>query len=258
MHILNQVRESFHPLLRNIGGITLFVSRFMRNFYRPPYEFREILRHSYMLGYRSLFLVSMTGFIIGVVMTLQLRPAMVQFGAESWLPSMTSLSLIKEIGPVVTALICAGKLSSSIGAELGTMRVTEQIDAMEVSGVRAFNFLVVTRVIATTLVVPLLVIYSDAIAILGSYVAVNLHMNMNFWLFMTEALDILSFQDVAPAVIKTFFFGFAIGIVGCFKGYKTTGGTSGVGEAANSSVVIASISIFVLDLLAVQIAQLFI
>jgi phospholipid/cholesterol/gamma-HCH transport system permease protein len=250
--------DSVRSVLLVVGGIASFTGRFFKNFYRPPYEFREMVHQAYALGYRSLFLVGITGLIIGIVMTLQLRPAMEQFGAESWLPSMTSLSIIKEIGPVVTALICAGKLASGIGAELGTMRVTDQIDAMEVSGVRAFNYLIVTRVIATTSVVPLLVIYSDAIALLGSFMAVNLHMDMSFTLFLTEAIDILSFQDVWPSVIKTFFFGFAIGIVGCFKGYYTKGGTSGVGEAANASVVVASIFIFFIDLLAVQIAQLFV
>jgi phospholipid/cholesterol/gamma-HCH transport system permease protein len=190
-------------------------------------------------------------------MTLQLRPTMVNFGAESWLPSMISISIIREIGPVLTALICAGKIASGIGAQLGSMRVTEQIDAMTISGANAFNYLVVTRVIATTLMVPLLVFYSDAIALLGSYLAINIHMNMNFTLFISDSVGTLSFQDVLPATIKSFFFGFAVGIVGCFQGYHSKKSTTGVGEAANSAVVIASIFIFIIDLLAVQLTQIF-
>lgn len=257
MQIIEKIPESLRELFKRIGGITSFTVEFARNFYKPPYELREIINQSYLLGYRSLFLVSITGFIIGVVMTLQLRPTMVNFGAESWLPSMISISIIREIGPVLTALICAGKIASGIGAQLGSMRVTEQIDAMTISGANAFNYLVVTRVIATTLMVPLLVFYSDAIALLGSYLAINIHMDMNFSLFISDSVGILSFQDIIPATIKSFFFGFAVGIVGCFQGYHSKRSTTGVGEAANSAVVIASIFIFIIDLLAVQLTQIF-
>jgi len=181
---------------------------------------------------------------------------MAQFGAEDWIPSMVSVSIIREIGPVVIALICAGKIGSGIGAELGSMKVTEQIDAMEVSGTNPFKYLVVTRVWATTFMVPLLVIFADVVAMYGSYLAVNIRGDTSLALFTQQFVDILAFSDVLPAFIKTFFFGFAIGIIGCYKGYTSNKGTEGVGLAANSAVVVASLMVFILDLLAVQITDL--
>jgi phospholipid/cholesterol/gamma-HCH transport system permease protein len=181
---------------------------------------------------------------------------MAQFGAESWLPGMVSVSIVREIGPVITALICAGKIGSGIGAELGSMRVTEQIDAMEVSGTNPMNYLVVTRVLAATFMIPILVLYSDFISFYGSYVAVNMHDFVSLRLFLNLSFDSLHFYDVIPATIKTFFFGFAIGIIGCYKGYFSENGTEGVGKAANSAVVISSLAIFIMDLIAVQLADL--
>ncbi|WP_227431345.1 MlaE family ABC transporter permease, partial [Psychrobacter sp. I-STPA6b] len=118
-----------------IGNATVFATRFFREVFVPPYETRTFLKQCYVMGYKSLPLVAMTGFIMGLVLTLQARPTLVKFGSESWLPGMVALSLIREIAPVITALICAGKISSGIGAELGSRKVTEQIDAMEVSAI---------------------------------------------------------------------------------------------------------------------------
>jgi phospholipid/cholesterol/gamma-HCH transport system permease protein len=134
-----------------------------------PFEFKELLRQCYYIGNRSMLLVGVTAFIIGLVLTLQTRPTLQEFGAESWMPSMVSISIVREIGPVIIALTFAGRIASGIGAELGSMRVTEQIDAMEVSGTNPFKYLVVTRILATTLMLPLLVIIGDAIALYGSY-----------------------------------------------------------------------------------------
>jgi phospholipid/cholesterol/gamma-HCH transport system permease protein len=256
MRILNNLPASVRRTLMNMGGLTNFTLQFSRDFYKPPYEIREILNQCYQLGYRSLFLVSIAGFIIGMVMTLQLRPTMVNFGSESLLPSMVSIAIIREIGPVLTALICAGKIASGIGAVLGSMRVTEQIEAMTISGANAFNYLVVTRVIATTIMIPLLVFYADAIALAGSFIAVNINMDMNISLFISEAVGALTFEDIIPSTIKCFFFGFAIGIVGCHEGYNTRRDTTGVGEAANSAVVVSSLFIFIIDLFAVQITHI--
>jgi len=193
---------------------------------------------------------------MGLVLTLQSRPVMVDFGAESWLPGMISVSIVREIGPVITALICAGKIGSGIGAELGSMRVTEQIDAMEVSGTNPIKYLVVTRVLATTITIPLLVFYSDAISFYGSYVALNLHGYISLPLFISQAFETLHYFDIVPATIKTFFFGFAIGIIGCYKGYYSEKGTQGVGRAANSAVVVSSLVIFIIDLVAVQLSEI--
>ncbi|MBU2061590.1 MAG: ABC transporter permease, partial [Bacteroidetes bacterium] len=210
----------------------------------------------YKIGYKSIPLVAITGFIMGLVLTLQSRPTLVSFGAESWLPGMVALSLIREIAPVITALICAGKIASGIGAELGSMKVTEQIDAMEVAAINPFKYLVVTRVLATTLMVPLLVVLADVIGVFGGYMGVNIHGDMSLYLYITKVFDILTFSDLLPATIKTFFFGFFIGIIGCYKGFNANSGTESVGVAANSAVVTASLSIFIIDMLAVQLTDL--
>ena len=192
---------------------------------------------------------------MGLVLTMQLRPSMVEYGVESQLPAIVGIAIIREIGPVITALIFAGKIGSSIGAELGSMKVTEQIDAMEVSGTNPFKYLVVTRVLAATLMLPVLVMLGDAISLYGSYLGVNIRSTTSFNLFWTQVFDILSFSDVLPAFIKSYFFGFAVGIIGCYKGYNSSKGTEGVGRSANSAVVVSSIIIFVIDLLAVQITD---
>jgi phospholipid/cholesterol/gamma-HCH transport system permease protein len=242
--------------LDEAGDISMFAWRFLKEGFRPPYEYRELLRQSFEIGYRSIPLVAFTAFIMGLVITIQSHPALEVFGAESWLPSIVSESLIREITPVITALICAGKVGSSIGAELGSMKVTEQIDAMEVSGTNPFKFLVATRVLSTTLMLPLLVIFGDAVALYGGYLGVNMKGVTSLDLFWTQVFNKLTFGDVFPSIIKSVFFGFVIGIIGSYKGYTTSNGTEGVGRAANAAVVISSFVIFIVDLLAAQIADL--
>ena len=247
--------------LRNIfndaGNITLFTARFFKEVFKPPFEIREFFRQCYMIGYKSLPLVGITGFIMGLVLTLQSRPTLAEFGAESWLPGMVALSLIREIAPVITALICAGKISSGIGAELGSMKVTEQIDAMEVSAINPYKYLVVTRILATTLMVPLLVVFADAIGIFGGYIGINIHADVTLFRYFSQVLASLEFLDIVPATIKTFFFGFCIGLIGCYKGFTAANGTESVGKAANSAVVAASLAIFIIDMIAVQVTDLF-
>lgn len=242
---------------REAGQTSYMGWRFLKEVWFPPYEMKEVVRQCYEVGYRSLTLVGITAFIIGLVFTLQSRPTLVEFGAESWLPYMVGLSIIREIGPVITGLICAGKIGSGIGAELGSMKVTEQIDAMEVSGTNPFKYIVASRIIACTLMVPLLTIIGDAIALCGSYLAVSLTGGVSFTLYFDKVFSSLEYSDVIPAFIKTFFFGFAIGLVGCYKGYNSKKGTEGVGRSANSAVVVSSLLIFVIDLVAVQITQFF-
>ncbi|SFA92612.1 phospholipid/cholesterol/gamma-HCH transport system permease protein [Flavobacterium swingsii] len=240
-----------------VGSITLFASRFFKEIFRPDFEVKEFIRQCRVIGYKSLPLVSITAFIMGLVLTIQSRPAMAKFGAESWIPGMVSLSLIREIAPVITALICAGKISSGIGAELGSMKVTEQIDAMEVSAINPYRYLVVTRILATTLMVPILVFYADLIGIYGGYIGVNMHGEVNLTRYFSQVFESLEFVDVIPATLKTFFFGFFIGMIGCHKGFNATSGTEGVGKAANSAVVSASLAIFIIDMIAVQLTDLF-
>lgn len=251
--ILTHIKSFFEE----IGDMTYFTRRFFKELFSPPFEFRELLRQCYNMGNRSLFLVIVTGFILGLVFTLQSRPTLMEFGAESWMASMVSLSIVREIGPVIIALICAGRIGSGIGAELGSMRVTEQIDAMEVSGTNPFKFLVVTRILAVTLMLPLLVILGDTVALLGSAMVESLKGNVSYTLYFNQVFDALKFSDIFPATIKTFFFGFAIGLVGTYKGYYCAKGTVGVGEASNAAVVYSSMLIFVLDFIAVFITNIF-
>lgn len=155
--------NAFSALIAEVGGISRFTGRFFREAVRPRFEWRELVRQAFLNGYRSLPLVAITAFIMGLVLTIQSRPTLADFGAEAMLPAMVSISVVREIGPVITALICAGRIGSSMGAELGSMKVTEQIDAMEVSGTKPFKYLVVTRVWSTILMIPLLVVLADTI-----------------------------------------------------------------------------------------------
>ena len=250
---MTSVKEFFFE----IGDMSYFAGRYFKELFSRPFEFNELLRQCYNMGNRSLLLVGVTGFILGLVFTLQSRPTLMEFGAESWMPSMVSISIVREIGPVITALICAGRIGSGIGAELGSMRVTEQIDAMEVSGTNPFKYLVVTRITAAILMLPLLIIFGDAIAMFGSALVENLKGGVSFQLYFNNVFDALKYSDVVPATVKSFFFGFAIGLVGCYKGYNCKKGTVGVGQASNAAVVYASMLLFVIDFIAVFVSDIF-
>ncbi|MDP9076698.1 MAG: ABC transporter permease [Bacteroidota bacterium] len=239
-----------------IGDQVGFFVQFFKNIFTGGFEWSEFVRQCYEIGYRSMMLVGITSFIMGVVLILQLRPTLVTFGAASMLPKTLSVSFVREIGPVIIAIICAGKIASSIGAELGSMKVTEQLDAMEVSGANPMQYLVVTRILATTFMVPLLSVVGDAIGLFGGFLALNIRDSMSFSLYFTKIVASLDFTDFLPAFIKTIFFGFAIGFVGCYKGFHSNKGTESVGIAANSAVVTASLWIFVIDAIAVQITSL--
>jgi phospholipid/cholesterol/gamma-HCH transport system permease protein len=237
----------------NLSNVYAFILRFFREVFMPPWEFREIIKQCYEVGFKSLPLISLTGFIIGIVFTNQSRPSLAEFGATSWLPSLISLAIVRALAPLVTALIAAGKVSSNIGAELGSMKVTEQIDAMEVSATNPFEFLVVTRVLATTFMIPTLMMYTIFVALMGAYVNVHQNEQTSFATYFTQVFDAISFLDIFSSVIKSFVFGFTVGIVGCYKGYNSSKGTEGVGKAANSAVVTAMFLIFIEELLALQI-----
>jgi len=247
---------SISRFLNEAGGMSRFVGRYFAEVFRPRYEVRQFIRQCYVIGYQSLPLIGITGFIMGLVLTMQLRPSLVSYGVEAQLPVMVCLAIVREIGPVITALIFAGKISSGIGAELGSMKVTEQIDAMEVSGTNPFKYLVVTRVLATTLMLPVLTILSDAISMYGSYLGVNIKGHTSVQLYFFQVFQTLHFGDILPATIKTVFFGFAIGMIGCYKGYNSSKGTEGVGRSANAAVVVSSLLIFIIDLITVQVTDL--
>jgi len=250
--------EKANTFFSEVASIFLFLAKITKEAFSRDFEFREFLRQCFQIGYKSLPLISTTGIIMGLVLTIQSRPVLVSFGAVSMLPGMVAISLIREMGPVITALLCAGKIGSGMGAELGSMRVTEQIDAMEVSATNPIRFLVVTRVLAATLMIPLLVIYADALGIIGSWAGANIKGDVTLVLFFKQAFGQLEFIDFLPAVVKTFFFGAVIGLVGCYKGYSAGRGTESVGIAANSAVVLSSLLVIIVDLIAVQITDMFI
>jgi len=244
--------------LTDLSDVFFFLTRIVKETFSRNFEFKEFLRQCFQIGYKSLPLISITGIIMGLILTIQSRPVLVDFGAVTMLPGMVAISLIREMGPVITAIICAGKIGSGMGAELGSMKVTEQIDAMEVSSTNPIRFLVVTRVLAATLMIPLLVLYADALGILGSWAGANIKGDVSFVLFFSQAFGHVTFMDFLPAVIKTFFFGAVIGLVGCYKGYNAGRGTESVGVAANSAVVLASLLVIIVDLIAVQITDMLI
>lgn len=242
--------------LTDFADAVLFIASFVKETFSRKFEVREFFHQCFAIGYKSLSLISVTGFILGFVLTIQSRPALVSFGAVTMLPGMVAVSLIREIGPVITALICAGKVASGMGAELGSMKVTEQIEAMEVSSIHPMRFLVVTRVLAATFMIPLLILYADGLGIVGSWFGANIKGDVSLVLFFSQAFKHVGFIDLLPAVVKSFFFGAVIGLVGCYKGYNAGRGTESVGKAANSAVVLASLLILIVDMIAVQITDM--
>jgi phospholipid/cholesterol/gamma-HCH transport system permease protein len=230
----------FRRMLLTLNDVAGFVGQFFKLVLQPPYEFKEIIRQCYE---------------VGIVFTNQSRPSLAEFGATSWLPSLIAIALIRALAPLVTALIAAGRVGSNIGAELGSMRVTEQIDAMEVSATNPFKFLVVSRVLATTFMLPTLMVYTVFVGLLGAFVNISQSEATSFLTFINQVFEAISFLDIFSSLIKTFIFGFTIGIVGCYKGYNSSKGTEGVGKAANSAVVTTMFLVFIEELLSLQIVN---
>lgn len=253
-YVLSQKLDAFFFEVYAFGK---FIGRFFRSAVTPPYEFKEFVKQSYSVGVKSLALITLTGFITGIVFTKQSRPSLSEFGAASWLPSLVAIAIIRALAPLVTGLITAGKVGSNIGAELGSMKVTEQIDAMEVSATNPFKFLVVTRVLATTLMIPLLMLYMALVAMMGAFVNVHANEQTSFVAFIETGFRSITFLDIFASVLKSTIFGFTIGIVGCYNGYNTTQGTQGVGRAANTSVVMSMFLIFIEEIIIVQITNWF-
>ena len=241
----------------NINKAFRFTAEFFKQAFKPPFHLQEIINHCYEIGLKSLSLITLTGFITGIVFTKQSRPSLEDFGATSWLPSLMGIAIIRALGPLVTALICSGKVGSGIGAELGSMKVTEQIDAMEVSAINPFKYLVVTRVMATTITIPILSFYCITVGLLGSYINVSAEEATSFIGFFKSSFSSIRYLDLYTSVIKSVVFGFTIGIVGCYKGFNATKGTSGVGKAANEAVIVSMFLIFMEEMVIVQVANWF-
>lgn len=235
-----------------VYDISKFIIQFFKELFTPPFEYQEVIKQCYQVGYKSLSLITLTAFITGIVFTDHSRPALADFGATSWLPSMIGIAIVKALAPLITALICAGKVGSQIGAELGSMKVTEQIDAMEVSAIDPYKFLVVTRVIATTLMVPILTLYSAFIGLTGSFLDVHAKDQTSLTVFIHDAFFKIGYAEIMSTLIRSLLFGFTIGIVGCYKGFTTSQGTEGVGRAANSSVVIIMFLVFIEEMVIVK------
>jgi phospholipid/cholesterol/gamma-HCH transport system permease protein len=260
-HILKKEKSRFSQKINNmfleLYRVHQFIMKIFKEILLPPYEGKEILRQCYQVGYRSLALISLTGFITGIVFTKQSRPSLAEFGATSWLPSLVGIALLRTLAPLLTALIAAGKVGSSIGAELGSMKVTEQIDAMEVSATNPFKYLVLTRVLATTITIPILTFYTALVGLLGSFLNVTMSESTSFSAFIQTSLDSITFLDITASTIKAVVFGFTIGVVGCYQGYNSSKGTEGVGKAANSAVVVGMFLVFIEEVIATQITFLF-
>jgi phospholipid/cholesterol/gamma-HCH transport system permease protein len=234
------------------GKYIYFVGRFFRTVFAPPYEFRQVIRHIDDFGAMSLPLISVVNFIMGLILAMQSRPTMEKFGAAAFIPAMVTTSIVRELGPVITGLLVAGRVASGIGAELGSMKVTEQIDALETSGVDPYNYLVTTRVLALLLLMPVVTLYAEFIGIFGSYIAELLATGVTMKYYYGQVVDALYFVDVIPSLLKTSAFGFAIAIIGSYKGFHAESGTEGVGRATTSAVVLASLWIILIDMVLVR------
>ena len=257
----HKIRASFPERLSafflRIYEIYRFIARFFKEAVLPPYEYKEVLNQFFEVGIKSLPIVTLTGFITGLVFTKQSRSSLTEFGATSWLPSLMAIAIIRALAPLVSALIVAGKVGSNIGAELGSMKVTEQIEAMEVSSTNPFKFLVVSRILATTLILPVLAIYMAFIGLLGAFVNVYKNELTSFTSFFQSAFVKITFTDIYILVIKSAVYGFTIGVAGCFNGYNADHGTVGVGKAANTAVVASMFLIFIEEMLIVTIVNYF-
>jgi phospholipid/cholesterol/gamma-HCH transport system permease protein len=235
-----------------IGEVSLFGLRALREACLPPYEFREVVRHVFEIGWRSTPLIATSGFAIGVVLSMHTRASLQRFGAEAMIPAGLGIALVRETGPLVTALLVSGRVGAGIGAELGAMKVTEQIDALEASAVDAFKFLAVTRILACILALPLLTAITDFSGIVGGFVAETTISGMSWHLYFQRAFSLIEFDDFIPATLKTAVFGMIIGTVASYLGFTTTRGTEGVGRASTRSVVLASILIILSNVVLVK------
>jgi phospholipid/cholesterol/gamma-HCH transport system permease protein len=241
----------------SVGAFAVFAGRALVQPFTPPYEGGEILRHLFQFGFRSTPLIAASGFAIGVVLSMHTRATLERFGAEAMIPAGLAIALIRETGPLTAALLVSGRVGAGIGAELGAMRVTEQIDALEANAVDSFHFLVVTRVIACVLAMPLLTVLMDFAGVLGGYVAEAVASGMSWRLYFERAFTFISYSDLLPATFKTSVFGFLIAAVSSYLGYNARGGTEGVGDASTRSVVVSSILIIVSDVILVRLIFFF-
>ncbi len=245
------------PLLATAGTTALFAGRAIREALRPPFEFRETLRQLFELGCKSVPLIAVSGFAIGVVLSMHTRASLARFGAEALIPAGLAIALVRETGPLTAALLLAGRIGAGIGAELGAMKVTEQIDALEASAVDSFKYLVVTRVVACVIALPLLTSLMNFTGMLGGFAAERSITGVPFGAYFAQAFSLIEFSDFIPSTLKTAVFGFIIAVVASYLGINTSRGTEGVGQASTRSVVTASILLIVANVILVRIIFFF-
>jgi phospholipid/cholesterol/gamma-HCH transport system permease protein len=252
-----QVKNVVVSAFEWFGELGIFTARLVRAALTPPYEIREFIHQCVEVGSKSLPLVALAGAATGVVLSLQTRDSLTHFGAKSLLPAVIVYSVIKESGPVITGLVVSGRVGAGIGAELGSMKVTEQIDAMEVSAVEPLRYLAATRVMACILMLPLLTLCADFCAIATGWIAETIAAPVTLRHFVDSALKGAQFSDFIPPTLKTLVYGFIIGIVACFQGMRTTGGTAGVGRSTTSAVVLSSLFVILADVILVRLILFF-
>jgi phospholipid/cholesterol/gamma-HCH transport system permease protein len=250
-------KSSVLSVIEWFGQFAIFSKRVLKATFSAPFEGREFLKQLDSIGSQSLPLVALAGAAIGVVLGLQTRDSLTRFGAKSLLPSVIIYSLIKEMGPIVTGLIVSGRVGAGIGAELGSMKATEQIDAMAVSGVNPYKFLASTRILACVVALPLLTLIADAAGVLMGWLASTMAEPISLRLFLNVGLNGVAFSDLLPPTLKTSIFGLIIGAVSSYQGMQSRGGTAGVGRSATSAVVISSLFLIVADVFLVRLIIVF-
>lgn len=250
--MLSRLGTSVAAALAWAGEVSLFGFRALREAVRRPFEAQEILRQVFEIGWRSGPLIAVAGLAVGVVMSMHTRSSLERFGAEAMIPAGLGIALVKETGPLVAGLLVAGRVGSGIGAQLGGMRVTEQIDALESLAVDSFKYLVATRVVACTIAQPILTTLMNFTGIIGGYFAETAITGISLRLYFNRAFSSIEFVDYIPPTLKTAVFGLIIGTVSSYLGYTTTGGAEGVGRAATRSVVLSSILLIVVNVLLVK------
>jgi phospholipid/cholesterol/gamma-HCH transport system permease protein len=239
------------------GELGIFFWQVVRSGLTPPFEFGELSRQLDEVGSKSLPLVALAGAAIGVVLALESVQSMTRFGAKALLPAALVYSVVHEIGPILTALVVSGRVGAGIGAELASMKVTEQIDAIEASAVNPYRLLAAPRILACILMLPLLTLAADACGLLMGWVALAVVEPLSFHQFIVSGFNGSGFNDFLPPTFKTAVFGLIIGLIACFQGMRTRGGAEGVGRAATSSVVLSSLFVILADVVLVKFILVF-
>lgn len=243
VNFVAQIGRVVLTLLEEIGRLSLFTKNAIFAGLLPPFYLRQVFDQFVRIGYNSLPVVGLTAFFTGGVLALQIYIGGSRFNAESVVPSIVSLAITRELGPVLAGLMVAGRVAAAIAAELGTMRVTEQIDALTTLSTNPFRYLVMPRLVAAVISLPLLVLIGDIIGVMGSYIVATTSLGFNSGAFIRNMVDFLEVRDVVSGLIKAGFFGFIIALMGCYHGFNSRGGAQGVGRATTNAVVSAAILI---------------